>query len=609
MRKQFIFTLLIFLTTILLTTMASAHTGGHVGQANNETREWTNLATGERFTGAYLLMREGKIHIEDEQGRIVTLPLNQLTESDQQYAEQRLNQIRQLNAQFALRADAAPAQNGWLSFGILSIACLLLSLALLAKARGIGVQRAAVCGVILYLGLAAVGWRQQARQQAQSGRPAMASAFDKYGPRVKTRWDEKFLYVESDGLPDHPMMIGIRAWQQQVPLPQPYTGNNAWQIPLRPVLAQQPVSARTALFRGAIALAVNGVPIFNALNNRGADSYAIGELDEWGGHCGRADDYHYHVAPLHIQQKVGTAQPIAYALDGFPLYGLNEPDGKPARPLDEFNGHADKADTYHYHSTKIYPYINGGMRGVVTVRDDQVDPQPGASPVRQYTQPLRGATITDFKAIGKNHWQLKYQLQGKTNEVDYGLSDDGKADFTFVDSSGKSVTESYRRRDANRRPGPPPFNGDDRRPQQRRPPDDANGQPPLPPNDDGRQPRRNPDDANQPRRPWIIVHARELDTNNDGTVTMQEIITEVNATFAAFDRNTDGKLSAEEFGEARGIRRVLAGFVTQHSKEIDANADGIITKDELIAVCKRMFSRADRNNDGKLTANELAAER
>ena len=105
----------------------------------------------------------------------------------------------------------------------------------------------------------------------------------------------------SNGMPSHNMMVGITSWQQQVPVPQPYTGANAWQIPAAPTLAATPISAKTALYRGAIALAVNGVPIFNALNNRGDDAYLAGELDEWGGHAGRADDYHYHVAPLHLQ--------------------------------------------------------------------------------------------------------------------------------------------------------------------------------------------------------------------------------------------------------------------------------------------------------------------
>src|SRR5213078_3535080 len=119
------------------------------------------------------------------------------------------------------------------------------------------------------------------------------------------RADDGFFYIESNAFPKRAMMVGITAWQQQVPLPQPYTGKNAWRIPLKPVVADKPIYAKKALYRGAIALAVDGVPIFNALNNRGEDAFLAGELDEWGGHCGRADDYHYHVAPLHLQETVG----------------------------------------------------------------------------------------------------------------------------------------------------------------------------------------------------------------------------------------------------------------------------------------------------------------
>lgn len=97
------------------------------------------------------------------------------------------------------------------------------------------------------------------------------------------------------------MMVGIRAWQQQVPLPQAYRGDNARRIPLQPITAKRPMSAKTDFFRGAIALAVNGVPIFNPIKNDGrTDTFLAGELDEWGGHCGRADDYHYHLPPVHL---------------------------------------------------------------------------------------------------------------------------------------------------------------------------------------------------------------------------------------------------------------------------------------------------------------------
>ena len=266
--------------------------------------------------------------------------------------------------------------------------------------------------------------------------------FAAFADRVKLYQDETYLYVESNGLPTHPMMKGIRSWQQQVPLPQPYIGSNAWQIPRHPVLAEEPISAKDALYRGAIALAVNGVPIFNALNNRGDDAYLFGELDEWGGHAGRADDYHYHVAPLHLVEIVGIEQPIAYALDGFPLYGLTETDGATVTGLDEFNGHFAPDGSYHYHATQRFPYINGGMRGEVRVKDDQIDPQPRTTPIRPSLQPLRGATITAFHDLGNNAYSLAYQLQGLKYYVNYRIDGD-RYHFEFIDAAGQKRVETY----------------------------------------------------------------------------------------------------------------------------------------------------------------------
>ncbi|MBK7317531.1 YHYH protein [Candidatus Villigracilis affinis] len=266
--------------------------------------------------------------------------------------------------------------------------------------------------------------------------------FEAFADQVKVYQDAQYLYVESNGMPAHPMMIGIKSWQQQVPLPQPFTGSNAWKIPLHPVVAENPISAKTDLYRGAIALAVNGVPIFNALNNRGDDAYLYGELDEFGGHAGRADDYHYHTAPLHLSELVGIDKPIAYALDGFPIYGLTEPDGTAVTDLDEFNGHFAADGSYHYHGTKTYPYINGGMRGVVTVRDDQIEPQPRMTPIREALQPLQGATITNFTELDSSHYSLEYQISGQKYYVNYGFEGNTYT-FEFVDASGKKTIETY----------------------------------------------------------------------------------------------------------------------------------------------------------------------
>lgn len=301
----------------------------------------------------------------------------------------------------------------------------------------------ALLSLTLFGSLMAIG----AQAQVDKKSPSIQKHFEPFKDKLELRVNDDYLYVGSNAFPDHPMMVGIRAWQQQVPLPQPYTGRNAWRIPRNPRLADKPISAKTALYRGAIALAVNGVPIFNALNNRGEDAFLAGELDEFGGHCGRGDDYHYHVAPVHLEKVAGKGNPIAYALDGFALYGYLDADGKEPKDLDEFNGRMEK-DGYRYYSTKKYPYINGGMRGVVTVRGDQIEPQPRDAPVRPAGRPLRGAKITDFiRDDNLKTYTLQYDLQGKSQSVKYTMNKDGTFTFAYTDSAGKESTETYRRRE------------------------------------------------------------------------------------------------------------------------------------------------------------------
>ncbi len=72
------------------------------------------------------------------------------------------------------------------------------------------------------------------------------------------------------------MIVGITSWQQQVPLPQNYTGSNSWKIRLKPVLTDNPMLTKDHFHRGAIVIAVNGVLIFNALNNWGMYAADIG---------------------------------------------------------------------------------------------------------------------------------------------------------------------------------------------------------------------------------------------------------------------------------------------------------------------------------------------
>jgi hypothetical protein len=274
---------------------------------------------------------------------------------------------------------------------------------------------------------------------------AKLPGFSAFAKSVKVFRSGKYYLIESNGIPDHQMMVGIKAWQQQVPTPHPYTGTNSWPIPVTPAISKTPISAKNHFLRGAIAVAINGVPIFNALTNKGTDAYLTGELDDWGGHCGRADDYHYHMAPFHLQAIAGKKVPIAYALDGFPIYGETEVDGKVAVGLDEFNGHFDAKKKYHYHGTKTYPYINGGFKGVVTEVDGQVEPQAVTKGFRPAGTPLRGASITGFERQGNDAYILNYLLNGSEYQIEY-VATLTNVTMEFTSPDGTTRTEVYARK-------------------------------------------------------------------------------------------------------------------------------------------------------------------
>ncbi|MYC65504.1 MAG: YHYH protein [Acidobacteriia bacterium] len=277
----------------------------------------------------------------------------------------------------------------------------------------------------------------------------VAQSFQGFSADVSVRWDEDYFYIESNAMPRHRMMVGIRSWNRQVPLPQPYFGDNAFRLPLRPRFAEEPVSARHTLFRGAIAVAANGVPIFNPIKQDGrTDTYLAGELDEFGGHAGRADDYHYHVAPVHLADRIGGDVPIAWALDGFPIFGYDEPDGSQVRGLDWLNGHSPPGGPYHYHATPEYPRVNGGFRGQLELRNGEVAIQPRARGVRPFTRPLRGATVTGFEIRSERSYHLEFEHGGQSHGITYALLPDGGAEFVFTDGAGRSHTEAYSARRA-----------------------------------------------------------------------------------------------------------------------------------------------------------------
>ena len=472
-------------------------THNHGAHDHNSIRVWRDERNKLDLEGWLLTVRENSVTIDLHDGGTVKIAMEDLNEHDRARAQAQLNRVRAMNQSVDM------VDNNFASaFNTTTVAQLQTP-----AASQIATTR--------ILQSTTTTTTQNATPINPPNDPWQAAAYKLFAPSVKTHWDAQWLYVESDGLPHAPldftMMVGITAWQQQVPLPQNYTGANAWQIPLKSTLSDKPISGRTQLRRGAIALAANGIPIFNALNNRGVDSFSIGELDEFGGHCGRGDDYHYHAAPLAIQKVVGLKNPIAFALDGFAIYGLYDPKAKPGEPescplgstdaLDELNGHFcvvaagqglnGGTRSYHYHASKTYPYINGGMRGNVKVEGDEIVPQAHAQPLRQATTPLRGAKITGFKQTAPKAWKLTYEIGGKSGFVEYSVDASGKVIFNYTTVDGEKTSETLSAKEG-RDNGKGPKKGD-RRDKGDKP---AREDGPPPPREDGPPPPRENDDPN-----------------------------------------------------------------------------------------------------------------
>jgi hypothetical protein len=435
---------LILLICLTVNTLFAHNSSEHAALKN-----WFIAKDNTTLNASFMMLKNETVYLQDADERISRYALSDLTAADQTFVMEKYKQIERLNNQPLTHQDTPSVSrrydvlsvlksNVWLiGVFVFLLAALVLSYQKREKIRY--VYAFLVFGFV-------VGLFSFAPNPPPTTDPLFVdSAFIPFKSKVKTRWDATYFYVESLGLPTHPMMKGITNWQQQVPTPKCYVGTNAWAIPLNPVVAATPTPTRTNFFKGAIALAANGIPIFNALNNRGEDSYLIGELDAYGGHCGKGDDYHYHIAPLSLDSVNADILPIAFALDGFAVYASKEPNGLTMNTLDANNGHYLNG-VYHYHGTATYPYMVGNMVGVVTKdATDQIIPQPTGNPFRPAGNPLNGAAITGCTPNGTgNGYNLTYTLAGQNYAINYSWTTSTAAfTFNFVSPTTGTTTSNY----------------------------------------------------------------------------------------------------------------------------------------------------------------------
>lgn len=113
------------------------------------------------------------------------------------------------------------------------------------------------------------------------------------------------------------------------------------------------------------------------------------------------------------------------------------------------------------------------------------------------------------------------------------------------------------------------------------------------------------------------------DGDGDGRVSKAEYIARADARFARMDKNGDGQVSADEMAprrEAAAAPAVPAGTDTatpapaapmrsRMLERLDANHDGVVSRDEYRAQVGERFDRLDTNHDGFLDQSEMTAMR
>lgn len=138
-------------------------------------------------------------------------------------------------------------------------------------------------------------------------------------------------------------------------------------LPKNPKPLPQLTMLRQASFspRSGVGISTNGVRFFPPEPVHRITAFQnIAPLDPHGGHTGFGHEYHYHRAPSVLaDDKSGKI--VGFALDGFPVRGPTEPDGKAPVNLDAINGHDHDGLGYHYHASNSWPYFVSGFKGAL----------------------------------------------------------------------------------------------------------------------------------------------------------------------------------------------------------------------------------------------------
>jgi YHYH protein len=133
-----------------------------------------------------------------------------------------------------------------------------------------------------------------------------------------------------------------------------------------------PAVAPSCVPMGMIGIALNGVAIFNALDDAGRDAVAHEVQDLCSGHPQMRGEYHYHGPSPCLPDETANERLIGYAIDGYGIFSMYDANGRELTnaDLDACHGRESVVDwdgrrvsLYHYVLTREYPYTVGCFHG------------------------------------------------------------------------------------------------------------------------------------------------------------------------------------------------------------------------------------------------------
>ena len=233
-----------------------------------------------------------------------------------------------------------------------------------------------------------------------------------WGSNVIVNYTNGKLHYRSNGLPNHPRPAEYALPNEGIMRPTVATShagpdpsvaqNYEFKIPLNPKKAISP----TLTDLGVVGAMISGAPLFNPyefdqatvamqsnFSVKNAAGIDVWFLDDCAGHPTPFGEYHYHALPKCITAKIdgpsGPSHILGIALDGYPIYGDRDIDGKKitAAQLDKCNGiHSPTPEfpngVYHYVLLNV-PDATSSIRcftGIIEPSLVQMPGMPGMPP-------------------------------------------------------------------------------------------------------------------------------------------------------------------------------------------------------------------------------------